>query len=180
MTRHQTGLTLIELLIVIAVIGVLLGIALPSYNGYMEAARSSAAKSSLLASLTTTASRAALASSHAVLCASEDGRACSGKLNWSRGWIGFLDHNGNRARDPDELQFVTEGPLDGDVRLHSTKGRTRIVFQPNGGNAGSNVTFTLCDGRGEARAQTLVINNAGGMRYGTPSAKAVAGACAKG
>ena len=55
------------------------------------------------------------------------------------------------------------------MHLRSTAGRTRLVFQPNGGNAGSNVTFTLCDGRGAATATTLVLANDGRLRAGTPT-----------
>jgi type IV fimbrial biogenesis protein FimT len=58
------------------------------------------------------------------------------------------------------------------VHLRSTAGRTRLVYQPNGGNAGSKVTFTLCDGRGAARAATLVLANDGRLRGGTPTASA--------
>jgi type IV fimbrial biogenesis protein FimT len=46
------------------------------------------------------------------------------------------------------------------------------VVQPNGGNAGSNVTFTLCDGRGADQATTLVLANNGRLRSGTPTADA--------
>jgi type IV fimbrial biogenesis protein FimT len=54
------------------------------------------------------------------------------------------------------------------------------VFQGNGGNAGSNVTFTLCDGRGPGRAKTLVLSNQGRFRHGTPSPAALAATCASG
>jgi type IV fimbrial biogenesis protein FimT len=50
------------------------------------------------------------------------------------------------------------------------------VFQPNGGNAGSNATFTLCDGRGAARASTVVLANDGRLRRGRPT-PAAARAC---
>lgn len=178
MHRSQAGLTLIELLIVIAIIGVLLGFGLPSYQGFIEAGRASAAKSALLSSLTATSTRAAVTGRHAILCASTDGQACSGDLDWSAGWLGFVDRNGNRSLDADESVLLRQPALGGKVRLHSTRGRTRIVFQPNGGNAGSNATFTLCDGRGPERAETLVISNAGRMRYGTPSRKTAAATCA--
>ena len=53
------------------------------------------------------------------------------------------------------------------------------MFQPNGGNAGSNVTFTLCDSRGIEKATTLVLANDGRLRQGKPSADA-AQACVYG
>ena len=51
-----------------------------------------------------------------------------------------------------------------------------LVYQPSGGNAGSNVTFTLCDGRGAVRATTLVLANDGRLRAGKPT-EAAALAC---
>ena len=49
------------------------------------------------------------------------------------------------------------------------------MVHPTGGNAGSNVTFTLCDRRGEAAAVTLVLANTGRLRAGTPKAAAARG-----
>jgi type IV fimbrial biogenesis protein FimT len=65
------------------------------------------------------------------------------------------------------------------VHLRSTEGRTRIVFQGNGGSGGSNVSFTLCDGRGPARAQGLVLANFGRLREAVPSPQNLAAACAR-
>jgi type IV fimbrial biogenesis protein FimT len=177
MKSQCTGLTLIELIVSLAIIAVLFGIALPSFGDYIEASRASAAKSALLASLTRAASRAAISGEHAVLCPTDDGATCTGAPDWTGGWIAFLDTNNDRVRDAGESLILHELALAGKVRLRSTVGRTRIVFQPNGGNAGSNVTFTLCDGRGPKRAETLVLNNVGRMRIGTPTAKAIAETC---
>ena len=47
------------------------------------------------------------------------------------------------------------------------------------GNAGSNVTFTLCDGRGASHARTLVLSNAGRLRHGVPSAAGIAATCVR-
>ena len=75
---------------------------------------------------------------------------------------------GGVANVTEEVERVlrVEPALAGRVRLHSTVGRTRIVFQGNGGNVGSNATFTLCDGRGPARARALIMGNAGTLRDG--------------
>ena len=171
------GFTLIELLIAVAVVALLLGVALPSFGSAMEKARSLDTKSALMASITRAVNRSAVTGTRAVLCPSPDGQGCADGFDWSQGWIGFLDRNSNRERDAGETLLLAEAALPGKVRLLSTKGRTRIVFQGNGGNAGSNVTFTLCDGRGPAHAETVVLNNKGRLRYGTPTPEAAALAC---
>jgi type IV fimbrial biogenesis protein FimT len=173
------GFTLFELLIVLVLSFVLFGIALPAVSGGMEAARSFDARSSLLASLSTASNRAAVTGARAVLCPSANGTQCADSPDWSAGWIVFLDVDGDREMDAGDLLLQWRAPLDGKARLRSTTGRTRIVFQGNGGNAGSNVTFTLCDGRGAAQARDLILNNQGRLREASATAEEIANTCVR-
>jgi type IV fimbrial biogenesis protein FimT len=175
--KTQRGLTLIELLIALAVLGVLFGVAVPAFSGGLEAARASDARAGLLASLMTAQGKAAITGAHGVLCPSFDGANCDDSPDWSTGWLVFLDSNGSREVEGGEQILHVQAPLSGRVHLRSTVGRTRIVFQGNGGNAGSNVTFTLCDGRGPSRARALIMSNTGGLRDDVPSAAGIAATC---
>jgi type IV fimbrial biogenesis protein FimT len=175
----QSGWTLVELMIVVAVVGTLAGMAAPAVSGGLEAARAGEARAGLLDSLMTAATRAGITGVHGVLCPSNDGSSCLDSADWSGGWLVFLDSNGSRDLEGGERLLRIQTPLSGKVRLRSTAGRTRIVFQGNGGNAGSNVTFTLCDGRGPSRARALIMSNTGGLRDGAPSATGIAATCAK-
>ena len=169
MTQRMRGFTLIEALIVLAVGGILVGAAVPAWTGAVENARSSSVKSDLLATLTRAISHASLAGSEVVLCPGDSG-GCRSTTDWSGGWIAYADIDGDRQRSANETLLQVEPALPGNVRMRSTAGRTRIVFQPNGGNAGSNVTFTVCDGRGAGQATTLVLANDGRLRSGKPTA----------
>ena len=91
---------------------------------------------------------------------------------WTRGWIAFADLDGDRVPDGNETMLRREPALDGTTRLRSTRGRTRLVFQPFGGTPGSNVTFTLCDDRGPEKATTIVMANTTRLRQAKPSARA--------
>jgi type IV fimbrial biogenesis protein FimT len=168
MLYSARGFTLIEALIVLAVAGFLLCVAVPAWSGALEAAHATSARAVLLESLTRSISHAALTGSEVVLCPGDAG-GCRNSIDWSRGWIAYADIDGDRRRDANETLLYSQSALTGRVHLRSTAGRTRLVFQPNGGNAGSNVTFTLCDGRGAARAATLVLANDGRLRAGTPT-----------
>jgi type IV fimbrial biogenesis protein FimT len=171
-------LTLIELAMGVAIAGILLGITLPSLADAMEGSRAASARNDLLASLTLAGTRAALAGTRAVICPGSAASGCSNEADWSRGWLVFLDANASRELEGGERVLREQAPLPGRVRLRSTSGRVRIVFQGNGGNAGSNVTFTLCDGRGAARAQALVLANDGRLRDGAASSSNILATCA--
>ena len=169
MRRRNAGFTLIEAVVVASVVSILAGIAVPAFQDASESVRSSAGKSALMESWMLSVAHAANAGSEVVLCPGDAG-GCRDSIDWSHGWIAYADIDGNRQRGPNETLLKQAKPLGGKVHLRSTIGRTRVVFQPNGGNAGSNITWTLCDGRGEAKATTIVVSNQGRLRGGSPTA----------
>lgn len=175
--NQSRGWTLIELVIVLAVASLLFGITLPALSRGLEAARASDARAELELSLLAASSHAAIAGVRGVLCPSLDGKECMDSPDWSGGWLVFLDSNANREFEGGERVLKVQPALQGRVRLRTTSGRTRIVFQGNGGNAGSNATFTLCDGRGPSRAQALIMGNTGTLRDGAPTAANLAATC---
>ncbi len=176
MPVRDRGFTLIELSAVMAVIGLIGIFTVPALQSVRYAANSRKAHTELLSTVLTASHKAALHGVHTVICPSADGIHCQSGYDWSTGWIAYIDNNGSREREPEESLIQRQGALT-DTRLISTTGRTRIVFQGNGGNAGSNVTFTLCDRRGPSKAQTLVLSNTGNLRQSSPSATAITTAC---
>ena len=168
MSCPAKGFTLLDALIAMAITAILLAVAVPAWSQAKAAATSASIRADLVSNLLDAVRHAAITGSEVVMCPN-GANGCGGSTRWDDGWLVFADINGNRAPDPNETRLARRGPLSDKVNLRSTAGRTRLVFQPNGGNAGSNVTFTLCDARGPKFATTLVLSNAGQMRAGVPT-----------
>lgn len=168
---------MIELIIALAVLGALLILALPAVTNAVAETHASSVRTALYDSVVAGGNHATITSTETVVCASSEGQRCSGSMDWSGGWIVFGDRNGDRERGEQEIMVRKQPALTNDMRLRSTSGRTRLVFQALGSNAGSNATFTLCDGRGAAEATTVVLANSGRIRQGQPTPRA-ADACA--
>lgn len=172
MRKDACGLTLLELLIALGVLAVLLAVALPAWTHASAAVHSSHAREELSATLFDAARHSTLTGRRVVVCSTAGGEQCADSVDWSQGWIAFRDENRDGVRGPDERVVRRGGPLHETVGLQSTRGRTRLAFHRFGRVAGSNVTFTLCDGRGPEHARTLVVANHGRLRVGEPTATA--------
>ena len=165
MQRLHRGFTLIEASLSLAVVGVLAGIAIPTVTGAISAVHAGSAKSAMVETFSKALTHSTVTGVEVVLCPTSGGDACVDTTDWSGGWIAFADLDGNRSRGPGETLLEQQAALTNGAHLRSTSGRKRLVFQPQGGAAaGSNVTFTLCDSRGPAKATSLVLANSGRFR----------------
>lgn len=174
MRTDVKGFTLLEAVIVTAVVAALAGAAIPAWQSARASASAGKARTEMLQTILAAVRHSALAGTEVVLCrpSGPSVEKCARTTNWTDGWALFADRNGNGLREANEPVILRQPPLSGGVRLWTTEGRTRLVFQPSGGNAGSNVTFTLCDDRGPTKAVTFVLDNDGRMRWGRPTASA--------
>lgn len=161
--RTARGFTLIDMLIAVIILGLVLGIAIPGVTHAVARVRSVSARTALTAALFDAHRIATVRGRHVVVCAGTD-TGCSGGTDWSDGWIVFIDDDRDRQLGPKEHVVQREPELPRGVGLHGTLGRSRVVYQPNGSNAGSNATFTLCDRRGPQDAERLILANGGRLR----------------
>jgi type IV fimbrial biogenesis protein FimT len=175
--KTTAGVTLVELMFTLAVVAILCGFASNAASSAIHAARTSSGLASLIASLTRARSLAANAGVEVVLCPSSNGTECIAGDHWEHGWIAFQGIHGAANRDADEPILLRQAALPEKVHLVSTQGRTRIRFQPSGGNVGSNMTFTFCDGRGAKAASAYAMSNTGNLRATTPDLTNIAAAC---
>src|SRR5262245_82911 len=89
------GTTLVELLTTVAVVAVLATLAAPSFQAFYRDGRRTAAVNGFLHTLFLARSEAIMRSQIVSVCHSSDGQRCDSGVDWSRGWIVFV----NRDRD---------------------------------------------------------------------------------
>ena len=167
MKRHR-GFTLIELVTTVAIVGILAGVGTPSMLGFVERQRASAAVGSLMTHMAQARMTAITQRHNAVLCPSANGRHCDPGHDWSGGWMLFTDEDGNRKPDAaGDVLRVDQDPTSRHLRVVSTRGRQQLRYLPDGRSAGSNLTVSVCNHRGEVLAR-VIVNNAGRPRSERP------------
>ena len=175
--KRQEGFTLIELATTVAIVAAIAVFATRGASAAINASRTSNSVASLYASLTRARSLAALGTADIVLCPSTNGTSCTGGYHWENGWIVFPALHSGSDRTADEPVLLHQQALPPKVHLITSAGRTRLRFQPSGSNAGSNVTFTVCDGRGARAASAYAMANNGSLRAKAVEPTSVAQAC---
>jgi type IV fimbrial biogenesis protein FimT len=88
----QSGFSLMEMLIVIAIVAILLALGVPSFKYVTQSNRSTSEINSLLASLQLARAEAIKEGQKVSVCPSTDGVTCLvGVSDWQSGWIIFSD-----------------------------------------------------------------------------------------
>lgn len=164
--RSESGFSLIEVMIVIAVLAILIGIALPSFRAAIQNNRITAQANELVTAFHLARSEALKRNRPVVLCASNNGSACAG--GWANGWI-VAEDNAAPGTAPPSLAAVirTWQAPEGGTTIAETDGVTIFRFLPRGemdANIGiafpASIAMTIPDCRGE-QARNIFINRAG-------------------
>ena len=162
------GLTMIELMITLAIAGILIASAAPSFRTSIQNNRMVTQINELQTSLNLARSEAIKRNDNVTVCQSSNGTGCTGG-NWEDGWIIFVDEDfqGDVDAGVDEILRV-DGVISGDNTL--TFSQTEVIYARDGfARPGSAGTFTLCDTRGTAFAKGLVVGVSGRPRLSIDS-----------
>jgi type IV fimbrial biogenesis protein FimT len=159
--RWAQGLTLIELMIVLAIGAILLTVAVPAFDAALKATRLKGQASEFRQALTQARQLAVNRGEQVVVCRSTDGSSCSSG-NWEDGWLVFIDDDpqNEKVNSGEEVPAVNQG-LQSNYSLR-TGGDDTITFRTSGGTNDFDERFRLCGPDGEtADAREISLNAAG-------------------
>lgn len=178
--KKQTGFTLIELVITMAVFGIVLATALPSLDSFVASNRRSANINIFVGSLNLSRSEAVKRNTPVSICTSNNGTACNNALSWEDGWLVFVDFDGDGvvdAGDGDEIIRVfaklnkrsapTKDVIITEIDTASP-GLKKITYQSRGG-VDNQATFVRCADLGntvknDAQARAVIVSVTGRVR----------------
>lgn len=92
--RYGGGFSLIELMVVLAILSILLAVSLPNFRDMIESNSTNSQAKLFLTTLNLARSEAIKRGGNVAICASDDGADCD-EDEWEEGWIVFVDVNGD-------------------------------------------------------------------------------------
>ena len=134
-TRRFRGFSLVELMFTLVVIAILAGLAVPSYQQFVESSRLTSAANNILVDLTLARSEAIKRQQgQAVVCTSATGTECGDStLPWTAGRIVFWDKdssgNFNSSGNPavDDIMLKVQGSLPNGISTTTTPADVALI-----------------------------------------------------
>ncbi len=161
---NSGGFTLLELVTALSIASILLAIGIPSLQTLTQSNRMSAAINTISTHLNLARIEAVKRGIDVVLCPSADGMDCKNTIIWNEHIIMFSDNNKNRHLEPGE-ELLRHINLDSrSIRISTTTGRRKAIYDANGFSMGNNVTFTFCDTNNRVDPKAVIVSNSGRAR----------------
>ncbi len=165
MSSSPCGFSLIEMLIVLAMIGILSSYALPSFNKLINSNRQSTVLLQLFSHHQLARSEAIKQNQSVILCKSDNGQLCTPSAHWQNGWIVFTDTDNNKQLSGNEPLIYSFQNHNSSLFL-SYRGfgsHNYIRYYPDG-RSSTNGSFILCTTQGDITARSLIISRTGRAR----------------
>ena len=164
--NRQQAFGLVELLMVLVLLGIIFGVAVPSFGNLLERTRQNAEVDQLVDAINLARGTAITRNKVLSLCAGND--LCDGSARWRQQILIFLDDNRNGQRDAGEVLLrQLQLPAGLNWNWSNSRSQKHLAFLPSGLTHRLNGTFTLC--QGERAIRDVVISVTGRVRFRTPA-----------
>ena len=161
----ELGFTLIEILVTVTVAGILLAIAVPSFQSFVQNDRDTAQANSLVQSLSYARSEAIKRGYGITVCPSAGGVACdAASTAWVNGWIVVDTNNADCGGVACPVLQGVPALAGSNSLVPAGNAATAITFQASGlvtPTGSPPLTVTICDTRGPAFARNVEVNATG-------------------
>lgn len=154
MPARSLAFTLVELLIAIAILAILMGIAVPAYNEMTLGGKLRSQANDLVAGAVLARSEAIKRNSAVRMCVSADGASCAAG-GWEQGWVVFHDADDDGALDTGEAVLLQHQAAASGFKITGTVASVR--FQGSGVGA-TQATLTVCRATPSVGGQERVVN----------------------
>lgn len=162
------GFSLVELSAIVAVLAILLGLALPTFQDTLRQQRTATALHLLGAQLAQARNTAITRGIPVTVCPSLGDGRCRAEPDWSSGWLLYLDPaRSDQPLDQGDILRDVRRPVHDSIQVLASAGRLRVRYQPDGRSGGSNLTLRIC--AGERLGGEVIVNNVGRARTRRPA-----------
>ena len=173
--KKVKGFTLLELMVVLALAGVLATLAAPSFQSLLSESRITSIANEFAASLYSARSMSISKGKRITLCTSRDGESCEKNIHWSSGWLMFEDDANFGEIDQGEPIVWTHEKLPDSYQLKGNRSvKDYISYTPqgaarsrSGGFQAGAVTLSLGqtnDGTNDQARRKIVLSSGGRVR----------------
>ena len=155
---NQGGFTLYELMVTVAIVGIVLAFGVPNMRQFNQNAKMTSTANDLHAAIHLARSEATRAKTNITVCPSDDGATCGADATWDQGYIVFVDLDGDIAVDGDDTIVRTQPAIANGVTLVVANDARYFSFAATGlGRSGVNglnalSQVVMCDERGNIPA----------------------------
>lgn len=165
MINRSHGFTLIELIVTISIIGILVSVGVPSFQGLVERNQLTSSINQFVSSLSLARSEAVKRKQRVALCASNDGETCAAGIGYEGGWIVYEENtapNNNRDVDNEPLIWVQESLSSGlTLSGNNSSVQSPLQYTPSGRIGGISGRVTLCKNNQINKARVVTIISSG-------------------
>ncbi len=165
--KVETGFSLFELVVALAVSGILLSMGVPAMRTIVQNNRMDATVDNLLTTMAVARSNAMTSGNRVTICRSDNGQSCNADT-WNHGWLAFVDTDASGDVNGAEVVITATTRLR-EVAIASAQFPSFFIYRSNGRIMVNDVSqntghLTFCDSRGADHALVVIADATGRPR----------------